>query len=40
MRRLAVRLYDVYIRLSLTEGEMELKLRGFIGKDKFPCIGA
>ena len=40
MRLLAVRLHDVYMRVSLTEEELELELRRFIGKYEFPCIGA
>ena len=40
MRLLAVRLHDVYMRVSLTEGELELESRRFIGKYEFPCIGA
>ena len=36
---LVARLYDVYVRLPLSEKKWKLELRGFIENYEFPCIG-
>ena len=40
VRLLVAGLYDVYVKLPLTEEEWELELCGFIEKREFPCVGA
>ena len=40
MRLLVARLYNVYVKLPLTEEEWELELRGFIENYESPCVGA
>ena len=39
VRMLVARLYDVYVRLPLSEKKWKLELRGFIENYEFPCIG-
>ena len=40
LRLLVARLYDLYMRLPLTEEKWKSELQGFIENYEFPCVGA